>query len=96
MTLATLYLEKYLAIATETKQSVAQVEAYSALGTIWSQQGQHDKAVSFFEKTFEIARTIGNQPFIHYTILSFLFRLIFCSFVRQQVIVNWSMQLVSI
>jgi tetratricopeptide (TPR) repeat protein len=59
MSLATLYLEKYLAIATETKQSVAQVEAYSALGTIWSQQGQHDKAVSFFEKTFEIARTIG-------------------------------------
>jgi tetratricopeptide (TPR) repeat protein len=62
--LALSYLEKYQSIAARNKQSVAQAEACAALGSIHSAQGDHALAVNFFEKTFDIARTVGDRKLI--------------------------------
>lgn len=62
--LAVSYLEKYQAIAQRNKQSVAQAEACAALGSIHSNGGEHHQAVHCFEKTFDIARTVGDRKLI--------------------------------
>lgn len=43
---------------------VPQAEACAALGTIYSEQGTHDKAVNYFEKTFQIARSVGDRKLV--------------------------------
>jgi tetratricopeptide (TPR) repeat protein len=62
--LAVSYLEKYQAIAQRNKQSVAQAEACAALGSIHSAASEHQAAVGCFEKTFDIARTVGDRKLI--------------------------------
>ena len=37
---------------------MAQAEACAALGAIYSESGNHDKSLKYFEKTFEIARAV--------------------------------------
>jgi tetratricopeptide (TPR) repeat protein len=59
--LALKYLETFLEIAQRTKQARSEAEACTGLGTIYSSLGEHAKAVSFFEQTFEIARTLGDR-----------------------------------
>ena len=62
--LAVSYLEKYQAIAQRNKQSVAQAEACAALGSIHSSGGEHHLAVHCFERTFDLARTVGDRSLI--------------------------------
>jgi len=62
--LAMQYLTKYEAIAQRNKQAVAQAEACAALGSIHSAGGDHHAAVNCFEKTFDIARTVGDRTLI--------------------------------
>ena len=39
-------------------------QACAALGAIFSAQGNHERAVSYFEKTFEVARSVGDRKLV--------------------------------
>lgn len=58
------YLKKYEMIAIRNKQSTNQAEACAALGSIYSAAGDHTGAVSCFEKTFDIARNVGDRKLV--------------------------------
>lgn len=55
------YLEFFLEIATRNQNLQEQAEACSQLGAIYSQPGRSiEKAVSYYERNYEIARQIGD------------------------------------
>lgn len=47
-----------------TLSQTSQYEACAALGAISARQGEHAKAVGFFEKMFETAKTIGDRRLV--------------------------------
>jgi hypothetical protein len=53
-----------LDLATKNREQIAQARACAALGAIYSSQGMHDKAVSSFERSFEIARNVGDRRLV--------------------------------
>ena len=55
---ATAELEKFLAIAESTNNLTAQGEACSNLGVIYNRQGDFTKAVKYFERAYELMRTL--------------------------------------
>lgn len=55
---ATGELEKFLAIAESTNNLTAQGEACSNLGVIFNRQGDFTKAVKYFERAYELMRTL--------------------------------------
>jgi hypothetical protein len=57
-------LQKYQAIAARNKQSVAQAEANAALGSIHSAAGDHGAACGHFERTFDIAKQVGDRALV--------------------------------
>lgn len=64
MTKATTYLERCYDIASRNRQPLQQANACSALGLIASSQGQHEKAVTYFQQSLDIARSINDRRLI--------------------------------
>ena len=56
------YLEAFLELAQGTGQVQSQAEACCSLGVIYNKQGEYVNAVQYFERFFELSRSLGEHP----------------------------------